>query len=313
LFLENITNRHTARAREIDLSAFEQSMKIPAYDFLRFSQEDAASVLSQYRELLLKEGLAASTINRRVATMRALVRFGKSLGVTKLSHADFADEVSAAPSSLNWLDRKACNELIALPDGNTLIGVRERALLSLLCEVPLLSWQIHLLCIASFQPESRLLEVPLLNEVALEEGTDGTAKKKRLHETEPQRFITPVELSAETAESIEQYLCQSPHGKDGQAALFCNVDHRPHKTGSALVPDSILHLVKEYGKRIGFPALNPRTLRVSAIMNALAEADWNPSNARQRFPHVHYWTWERYCTQYKLQNKKETGNEASDT
>ncbi len=302
LFLDSISNHHTARAREIDLEAFEEQMKMTLQDFLQLPQDDAVSLLSEYGALLFNEKRAASTVNRRLASVRALVRFGKTLGITRLDDARLVGEFDVASSSLTWLDRATCQQLITLPDVTTHSGVRDQALLRLLCEVPLLGWQIHMLRIASFQEEPGLLQVPLQNEAALEEGTGDEREKKRLTDTATSQFIASVKLSRETTESLQKYLLQSAHDAAKDTALFRNIDRRPYNTGAPLVPGSVLHLVKTYGNSIGFPALNTRTLRVSAIMNALIKADWKPSDARQRFPHVNYWTWERYCARHKLRN-----------
>lgn len=300
LFLGNISNHHTARAREIDLGAFEEQMKMTLLGFLQLSQDDAVALLSEYCELLFSEKRTASTINRRLASVRAMVRFGKTLDVTRLDDACLVGEFDVASSPPTWLDRATCQKLITLPDVTTHSGIRDQALLRLLCEVPLLGWQIHMLRIASFQEESGLLQVPLQNEAAL----DDVREEKCLTDTAPSQFIVPVKLSKETSESIQEYLLQSARAAAMDTALFRNIDRRPYNTGLPLVPGSVLHLVKTYGNSIGFPALNTRTLRISAIMNALIEADWNPSDARQRFPHVNYWTWERCCAQHKIRNKE---------
>jgi integrase/recombinase XerC len=296
-FLNSIANRHTARAREKDLDAFETGMKVTLSKFLNLPQEDAVNLLREYAQLLYEENRSVATMNRRLASIRALVRFAKTLGMTRLDEARLIGDLYTESSSPARLDRTTCQELILRPDITTLAGARDHALLRLLCEVPLLGWQIHLLRIASFEADSGRLQVPLMNEAAVDE----SSAREDVAQLQTMEW---VELSTETAEGIQNYLQQSAQDADKEKALFRSIDRRPYNTDSPLAPGSILRLVKSYGQQIGISVLNTRILHNSAIMNALIENNGDIKRVGQRFPHINLWTWERHYNQNKSLFKK---------
>lgn len=165
-------------------------------------------------------------------------------------------------------------------------GLRDAAVLQLICEVPLISWQLCSLRVEDVLMKAGQVRIPLVNHAAYQRDGDDNR-----HES---TFI-PVKVSPDTLRKICEYLSQNGLEDKMDSPLFINFDRCPSHTRRNLVPKSILHLVKEYGKTIGIQQLNPRTIRVSAVIRTLEEANGKASIAHWRFPHVGLHTWFHYA------------------
>lgn len=297
-FIERTANAHSRRARRLDMVAFVETYacegsnrSLPSSDFLRLPQAQAVEMLNEYQGKLLAKKLAPATTNRRLATMRAWVRFAHELGLTRLSSDNLIGEMASTVSSRELINAEERARLCTLPNTQTPVGKRDAAMLHLLCEVPLLGWQICAIRVNDFNYTRNKLRIPVNN--VSEYAKDS---KNRNPEAERKQSALLIKLSAQTSEKIQTYLSQNNLPRDKESSLFGNFDRRPQYQGIALVPKSILHLVKGYGKKAKIENLNVRTLRTSAIIKTLEEAEWKISAAFQRFPHVGFHTWVRYCS-----------------
>jgi site-specific recombinase XerD len=301
-YINAAINAHTRRARRIDMIDFvstfsdedsngKPSGQSPAMELIRQPPEGANAMLLQYHAKLVKRNLAVSTINRRLATIRAWVRFAQKEMLTGLSPDQLIGElVNDNESRERSLDSITLSQLCALPDISTQRGLRDIAILQLICEVPLLSWQICSLRVEDVSPSSGQLRIPIVNiDASLNE------HKKTSEKIRDESTFVPVNVSPETLQRIREYLSQNQLQDRKDSPLFINFDRCPSHTGKNLVPKSILYLVKEYGNEIGVQHLNPRTIRVSAVIRTLEEANWKTSIAHRRFPHVGLHTWFRYA------------------
>lgn len=300
-FIKLAANAHSRRARLLDLVAFVTAFRDydqgdrphrlwPTFYLFHLSQEQALEMLKEFRTKMLAQKLALSTINRRLATLRAWVRYGQGLRATRLSPDQLmGDMIQTALLRSKQIDSDAIFRLCALPDVSHPRGLRDAAMLQLLCEVPLLSWQLCSLRTSDVLEESRELRIPVVNcDAYADEDKKPNAKTAQ----EPQ--YATVGLSHETLGRVREYLSQNQLQGRKEAPLFINFDRRPGYKGRELVPKSVLHLVKEYGKQAGIFNLNPRSIRICAINLALEKANGKASAAFQRFPHVGLHTWFHY-------------------
>jgi integrase/recombinase XerC len=287
-FLRSTPNTHTRRARRLDLEYFKTVMGTESEEWLRLDGEVARERLQSFLKLMQDSQVATTTINRRLATMRALVRFARTVGATQLEPDALIGEVECAPNAVTVLSRSTLAEVCQRPDLQSVKGRRDRAILHLLCEVPLFGWQMGALQAADFDAQQQHLMVPVINSVAYENEPEDFAR-----ETKPAAKY-PAQLSDATAQAINCYLSQCAAVPAPEAPLFCNFDRRPQNQGKGIVPKSVLHIVKQYGAQIGLPTLNARTLRLTAIVNALKDANGSSAVAAERFRHVDYGTWEYY-------------------
>jgi len=130
LVLDGLTSQHSRRAYERAL-----------LDFLDWHAERGRPPLSKalvqaYKRKLQGGGLAPSTINLRLSTIRKLAREAADNGLVDALLANGIKAVkgvkSAGVRSGNWLTREQAQELLNTPDTDTLKGLRDRAILAVL-------------------------------------------------------------------------------------------------------------------------------------------------------------------------------------
>jgi len=94
------------------------------------------AVVQEYRARLEADGLAASTINVRLAAIRKLAREAADNGLLAPDLAAGIARVRGAKAlgvrAGNWLAKEQAEQLIAAPDPATLKGKRDRVILALL-------------------------------------------------------------------------------------------------------------------------------------------------------------------------------------
>jgi len=94
------------------------------------------AVVQEYRTKLEADGLAASTINVRLAAIRKLAREATDNGLLALDLAAGIARVRGAKAlgvrAGNWLAKEQAEQMIAAPDPATLKGKRDRVILALL-------------------------------------------------------------------------------------------------------------------------------------------------------------------------------------
>ena len=294
LFVEGSSNDHTRRARQRDLLSFQQDLadKPESYTaivdrLLAMDQDEASSFLQSYKADLREAGLAGATVNRRLATLRSLIRFARERGVTTLQADNLVAKLAPARSDMTVLEAWQCQNLINAPAQNTRGGMRDRALLSLLCEVPLHGDQVALLNQADFQGDYHTLRIPRLAAAIPKEiaSAQDTSSSDSFHE---------IRLEFETFEAIAHFLWNERHTASPDTPMFPSLDGRHAYSGSKLTTRGIHKIVKSYGTQINVPDLNVRTLRRTAIVRALEREGGNIAKAIERYPHISRGTWEYY-------------------
>ncbi len=259
LLLADKRSPATRRAYKADLAGFfgaGEGGTDPAVvqAFLALSVPEVALRLSVYKSGMLSAGLSEATVNRRLAAVRSLLQFSFRLGLAKTDGRGLVDgEKVTAYRDTRGVDVKTLKKLVALPaqvHGETLIGLRDTALLRLLAENALRRAEVTALDAGDFSPAEKRLRI-------LGKGK-GTQK-------------VPVTLSPKTVQAISAYLHAAGHGEDDAGPLFRNLDRRSSNTeaaGGRLTPGGLYGVVQGYGARLGLK-LAPHKLRHSAITAAL--------------------------------------------
>jgi site-specific recombinase XerD len=131
LVIDSVSSPHSRRAYR---SGLEQ--------FFRWWQETAnpepfgRALVQSYRSHLEARGCAPATINRHLAPLRKLAEEASFTGLLLAAVASQVQRVKGAKRlgvrTGNWLAREQAQQLLSLPDRNTLCGKRDAALLSLL-------------------------------------------------------------------------------------------------------------------------------------------------------------------------------------
>ncbi len=131
LVLDSVSSEHSKRAYRTGLEQFFAWWEAAASALL-FSR----ALVQRYRSHLEFEAKSTSTINQRLAPVRKLAEEASLSGLLLPTVASDVRAVKGARKlgnrAGNWLTREQAERLLALPNGQTLKGKRDQALLSLL-------------------------------------------------------------------------------------------------------------------------------------------------------------------------------------
>lgn len=259
LLLNDKRSAQTKRAYSGDLQAFFAFLGKEPGQFLPQAIPAIALDLARYKSHMRGNGLAEATINRRLAAAKSLLKFAHRLGLCATDGRGLVDgEKTRQYRDTRGIDLKTMRKLVKAPGkrfGTTLRGLRDTAILSLLCENALRRAEVCKLDEEDFDV--------LRHELSILGKGRGTQKEK-------------VTLSLSLSEAIYNYLTEkrrqpsTGEKEDGEdSPLFCNFDRRPDKAGKRLSTDGLYQLIGFYGKEIGLKRLTPHQLRHSAITAAL--------------------------------------------
>jgi len=204
--------------------------------------------VSSYLAKLKEAGKSASTVNRRLASIRAYFSFLSSEGAVRGNPAVSVRAPRIEKRTVEYLTIAEVDELLSKPD-DTVLGLRDRALLELLYGAGLRASEA-----AAANVEDVNLRVGFI-------ACGSSAGKAR---------IVPLGRPAKAA--LETYLFDSRPSlmavKDdhvtGDRALFVNY------TGERLTRQGIWKILKEYGKGTAFEEkLTPQILRNSFAVHMI--------------------------------------------
>jgi len=251
LLLADKRSEATKRAYASDLRDFfggeATSERVRA--FAGLSVPEIALRLNVYKGELLQRGAAEATVNRRLAAVRSLLKVCHRMGWAASDGRGLVDgEKARAYRDTRGVDVKALKKLLRAPGTDSLKGLRDTALLRLLCE-----------------------NAPRRAEVTRANVGDFSLSERRLYITGKGRGTQkePLTLSQATADAIAAYLLAAGHAADPHAPLFRNLHHVPRTAGERLSAQGLYWLVGEYGRAVGIDGLTPHKLRHSAITAAL--------------------------------------------
>ncbi len=226
--------------------------------FLELKAPEAALIMGTHRALLSERGRAASTINLRLAAVRALVDVAHDNGFCSFDSKGLVKSLKAeAYRDTRGPGMENVKRLLALPDRTTLIGRRDFAMLWLLADNGLRRFEVCGAEVRHFEPGEHRLSI--------------LGKRRDTREW--------VTLHPTATAAISEYLSAAGH-TDG--ALFRNCTSRPSARGGALTEDGLDDIIRRYGRRIGMPSLSCHKFRHFAI-TALLDATGGDMRRVQKF------------------------------
>jgi integrase len=234
--LETLTAAKTKQAYATALQEFAR--------WIRERDEPLSKIsLETWRGELLARGLAVSSVNQRLSAVRLLLRQAVDQGALSAEEGLRLTSVSNSKERGSrqgkWLTEKEAGRLLSVPDPQTLIGKRDRALLALLVACGLRREELVRL-------EIRHLQLREKRWVLL----DLQGKGRRVR-------TIPVPLWAKRL--LDRWLAAS--------AITAGPLFRTVRKGGVLGPaepvseDLIYTLVRKSGVAIGHPELTPHDLR----------------------------------------------------
>ena len=246
----NIQNPNTRRAYQIDLRDFRRFVGLGRpEDFRRVHR---AHVIA-WRKKLEKDRLAPASIRRRLSALSALfdflcecnaVAYNPVKGVLRPAEGSNEGKTPA-------LSDDQAKRLLAAPDGTTLKGKRDRAILAVLLYHALRRAELCKLGVKDYEVRRGV-------------------KTFAVHGKGGKIRYLPVHPAA--AGLIEDYLNASGHREDAAGVLFRPIKSRTRKLKRAISGTAVsTHIVKYYAEVAGIPVwtARPHCLRATAATNAL--------------------------------------------
>jgi integrase/recombinase XerC len=256
LMLANIRAASTRREYQKDLRKFFVAMtgcdpnNDSVLEFLHLNQQRAVGVVLKYKAKLLAQGLKEATVNRRLSSIKSLVKFARKLGVCNYSLEDVELETVKVYRDTTGVDAQTMDITIAMIERSTVTGKRDYALLRLLWENLLRRNEASQLNVKDFDPQDCRLRI-------LGKGQGTNAEW--------------VKLSGGTAQAMADWL--QVHGHlSANAPLFIALDHRSR--GHRLTGDGIRKIIVNYFDAAGVKKLmSPHRIRHSGITALLDATD----------------------------------------
>jgi len=247
----NIDNPNTRRAYQSDLKEFIAFLN---HDGIESFREVTRLHVIAWRNHLESNQNSAATIRRKLAALSSLYAFLTECnsvlinpvnGIKRPRHESNCGKTPA-------ISDPQASALLAAPNSSTLIGKRDKAILSVLLFHALRREELCKLHLKSIHERRGIKHLEI-------HGKGGKIRHLPLH---PMTFNL-----------IQEYLSAAPHGREKSGALFRPI--RNNITGDitkSLSTDSILKIVKRYGLKIGIVDMArfaPHALRATAATNAL--------------------------------------------
>lgn len=256
LLLQKARSPATRRTYESNLIRFFRDEMGTAPDqasvqiFLSQSAPELAMQLAVHAAKMRESGSAASSINIRLASIRALITTGYRFGFCAVDSKGLVDSEKAQTyRDTRGPELATIQKLLALPDRTTLRGKRDYALLRLLTDNALRRAEVCALQVSDFEPAARRLAIL------------GKGQTDKIW----------VTLHPGTIQAIETYLADETYraaAGHADGALFRNCAFRASAKGGPLAGDGLDDIVRTYGAKIGLK-LSPHKFRHFAITAAL--------------------------------------------
>jgi integrase/recombinase XerC len=269
LMLANIRALSTRREYQKDLRKFFVAMtgyepnSDSVLEFLHLSEKRAVAVVLKYKAKLLALGLKEATVNRRLSSIKSLVKFARKLGVCSYTLEDVELEKVKAYRDTTGVDAESINSAIGLIERSTVHGKRDYALLRLLWENLLRRDEVSKLDVKDFDPHECRLRI-----LGKGKGTNDEW----------------VKLSMASVNAICDWL-QVRGNQSAASPLFISLDNR--SKGHRLTGDGIRKIVVNYFDAAGVKKLmSPHRIRHSGITTLLDATQGDVRKAQKVSRHV---------------------------
>ena len=250
IWLAGQLSQHTRRAYKRDVAHFVRLMNIRSADQLR--QVNRAAVVA-WQNLMKERGTKPRTIRRRLSALSSLFAHLVAHRVADINPVRDIKRprVNRRQGTTRAFSPREARKILDAPDGATLIGLRDRAILSV-----------------GLQAGPRRSEIASL--LVKDYHTD--AGYKSLHFIRKGGEDLSLAINPQTSQRIEDYLTVAGHGDDSDGPLF-----RPlRKNQLQSNPRRHLHsvgidrLLRKYAASVGLgPGYSAHSMRATFITTAL--------------------------------------------
>jgi len=251
VWLASRKSARTRRAYRTDVAHFMRTFNIQSPEELR--KVDHRAVMACERLMREEEGKEATTVRRRLAALSSLFAHLVKFGVVEVNPVRDVERpaVNRREGMTLAFSQKQARRMLDTPSDRTLLGVRDRAILSVGLQVGFRRAEIASLKVGDFR-ENRGFDSL---RVVRKGGKKGS-----------------LAINPQTAQRIREYLEKAGHKGDLDGPLFRPVrgnregqDERRH-----LHPDVIDRILRKYAKRIGLDrGYSAHSMRATFITTAL--------------------------------------------
>lgn len=269
----NIDNPQTRRAYQNDVEEFMAFSGIVDPD--AFRQVSRAHILAWRRDLELRM-LGGATIRRKLAALSSLF---ESLCEANAIQGNPVDGVKRPKNDSHEGKTPAISDhqaraLLRAPDGTTLRGLRDRAMLATLLYHGLRRAELCALRIMDLQDRRGVRHLQV-------HGKGGKIRYLPMHPA--------------AAGEIATYLEQAGHGDEKTGPLFRPLSNNTRDSVRSITPDGIYKVLAKYAGSIGIvvDGFGPHALRATAATNAL-EHDADIAKVQQWLGHANISTTRVY-------------------
>ena len=235
VWLASRKSAQTRRAYRVDVAHFMRTFNISSPEELR--KIDHRAVMAWERLMREEEKKEASTVRRRLAALSSLFTHLVKFGVVEVNPVRDVERpaVNRREGMTPAFSQKQARAILDAPNPEKLVGLRDRAILSVGLQVGFRRAEIAALKVADFQMNRGLDALWVVRK---------GGKKGHLA------------IHPQTAQRIREYLEEAKHGDDLESPLFRPVrgnregqDARRH-----LTPVMIDRVLRKYAKQIGLAA-----------------------------------------------------------
>jgi integrase len=234
--LDAVSSANTRRVYDIALTAFlnwYQTQGSPGFQ---------KSTVNQYRLVLEGQGMAPASVNVHLSAIRKLAAEATDNGLLAADLAAGIARVRGArrlgTRSGNWLTPAQASQLLNMPDAESRIGLRDRAVIGFLVGCGLRRAELISLDVSHIQMRDARWVIP-----------DLPGKGSRLRTVPVPAWVKRLMDAWVEAAGIESGAVFRPLNKAGKV-----LDGR-------MSDDTVWNIVRQYGARIGQPELAPHDLR----------------------------------------------------
>jgi integrase/recombinase XerD len=249
-----LASRKSARTRcayRDDVAHFMRTLHIRTPDELR--RVDHRAVMAWERLMREEQGSQASTVRRRLAALSSLFAHLMKFDVVAMNPVRDVERpaVNRTEGMTLAFSQKQARALLDKPDPNTLLGIRDRAILAVGLQVGFRRAEIAALKVGDFHLNRGLDCLKVLRKG----GKKGS-----------------LAIHPQAAQRIRNYLEVAGHGNDSEGPLFRPVkENRKHQASRRHVyPGAIDRILRKYARHIGLErGYSAHSMRATFITTAL--------------------------------------------
>lgn len=245
-------SENTKRAYQNDLADFFLTMTGSAATpelinrFVSMTRFNAVELVLKYKASMIARGLTEATLNRRLAAIKSLVKYSKTIGLCDWDLSDIRGEKLKSYRDTSGITVEQMADMLNNPNRETVKGKRDYAMLRLFWELALRRGEVAKINIEDFDPEMCTVAI-------LGKGRGTQKETMTIHER--------------TRDAVLEWLATRENLQPADP-LFVSVDRA--SKGHRLTGQGIAKFVGTMAKAAGITKkMSPHRLRHTAITAAL--------------------------------------------